>query len=260
MLAKKLIPTAKINWLREIGVDTYWLDASDNAKSANTPVIDQAQAPKVATYEQPAVAPVTPKDQNIAVNHGNLDQINSISALYQAFTQDFADLNQPFVFGMGPEQSPQYMIIGDQPGLDDEIIGKPFQGDQGILLQAILTSTRLPTADSCFMSYLFKYRLASGQHPGTDLIANNLAYLKREIELIQPENLIILGKYSARALLGLGTDASLTGIRGKRHTYQLSNGTEIGLWLSYPPAALLVYGSRKEQAWRDFVSIARYNN
>lgn len=275
MKPKKLIAKAKLAWLGEIGVDTHWLGAADGAikkndahattktaKSAdNQQLLGNQQSPakpKLAIHPKPTkeVNNLSGSVPNVALNIAELD---SLDKLYTAIVEQINTLNiaaRP-VLGAGVKEQPRYMLIGEQPGLDDSAAGKPFAGLQADLLAAIFKAVQLPDADACFMTHLVKYRLPNGIEPDQQIIQQNLQYLKQEINLIRPQNIIALGRIAASALLN---GADLKQLRGQMHYYKQANQQQIPLWISHQPIALLVHGARKDQAWRDFVAIAKFNS
>ncbi len=248
MKPRKFLSPEKLSWLAELGVDTHWLS------------VDTAPA-KIQPVKKPQLKVTPPQNQTkaqtsqkIAVTDGfKIGKHQGLDSLYAEIKQQHQanKIQTPLVLGFGVKQNPKYLIIGGQPGLGDEIYGKPFQGEQNLLLNAIFAEVKLPAAQSCFKTCVYKYRGAN-----TDAMYEHfLAILKQEINFLAPANIIALGKDAAKALLG----KNLADVRGKTHVYTDKTGRQIPLWLSHHPAALLVHASRKEQAWRDFLAISHFN-
>lgn len=261
MKPKKLIASAKLAWLNEIGMDTHWL-ASIDAISTSGPK-KQPSKPSVSASNSIAITPTskasmpTPSAESVVnVQVSELDTLDKLNESILDQIQAAGIVARP-VLGTGVSTKPRYMLIGEQPGLDDSAAGKPFVGDQAKLLQAIFKAVKLPDSDSCFMTHLLKYRLPSGVEPDGQQVKHNLQYLKQEIALVQPQNIIALGRVAASALLNV---ADVKGLRGQMHYYHQPEGTQVPLWISHQPVALLVHGARKDQAWRDFVAISKFNS
>lgn len=258
MKPKKMITAAQDAWLNELGVDTHWLVKQDIVAKQRPVQPTQSQVSEAPASAGRLPAAGEKKSANIQPMP-DLADVDSLSKLYDAIKSDLdnSGVVAHAVFGNGQEQEPQYMFIGEQPGLEDSAIGQPFAGDQAQLLAAIFKAVKLPEAQSRFMTNLIKYRLPNGAEPDKNLIERFLVYLKQEIALVQPKNIIALGSVAASALLN---GVNLKELRGQQHFYQPENGPQIPLWISHQPMALLVHGARKDQAWRDFVAIAKHNN
>lgn len=279
MTSNKMITAAKLAWLDEIGVDTYWLHAGDkqteqpaepksmaNSAPLTKPAAEVELVAEVESVtevepvtEVESVAEVEPIADTTPAQLQSAAELQSLTDLNNSLSLEIANLKAAVrpVLGKGLSQNPSYMLIGEQPGLDDIAVGEPFVGDQGKLLRAIFSSVRLPDSESVYMTNLLKYRLLNGVEPDDKLIKHYLTYLKQEINLVRPKNIIALGRIAASALLGNPDPKSL---RGQMHTYELADGGKVPLWVSHQPIALLVHGARKEQAWRDFIAIAKYNS
>lgn len=129
------------------------------------------------------------------------------------------------VFGVG-NQNADLMIIGDAPTLDDEKQGEPLVGRPGQLLTAMLNSIGLDRP-SVYITTLFKCR-----EPVSEKIESWLNLLEKQIALIQPKLLLVLGQNTAHYLLN--NTLTLDQLRGKIH---LLNNTP--LVVTYHPAHLL---------------------
>ncbi|MGB6243133.1 MAG: uracil-DNA glycosylase, partial [Castellaniella sp.] len=157
--------------------------------------------------------------------------------------------------GAGRTERPYYLIVAEQPGIDDEVAGQPFQGDSGRLLAAMLTAARLPNADERYGTYVMKCRAPGGHEPDPAEIAACRPYLHREIDLLRPRWILALGRVAAQAVLGGSAD--LEALRGASHPYQPANGPAIPVWVTHQPASLLVRSALKAEAWRDLVGLAQ---
>jgi DNA polymerase len=119
--------------------------------------------------------------------------------LYQNATQT--------VFGEG-QRSSRVMLIGEQPGNDEDLQGKPFVGPSGRLLDEALASAGIDRDDAYVTNVAkhFKWTPQGKRRlhktPGAREIAACLPWLEKEIELIKPEVLVCLGATAAKALLG----------------------------------------------------------
>src|SRR5690606_25488626 len=78
--------------------------------------------------------------------------------------------------GAGLAHRPRYLIVGEQPGLEDDARGLPLPGDQGRLLDAMLAAVRLPQADASWRTHVVKCRVAGGSEPAAEDIRSCLAW------------------------------------------------------------------------------------
>ncbi|MFL5244784.1 MAG: UdgX family uracil-DNA binding protein [Gemmataceae bacterium] len=129
----------------------------------------------------------------------------------------FQDATQT-VFGQGPRTA-RVLLVGEQPGNDEDLQGKPFVGPAGRLLDEGLQSAGIDRADAYVTNVVKHFKwVAKGkrrmhQTPTAREIAACLPWLEKEIELIKPEVLVCLGATAAKALLG--RDFKVTVQRGQ---------------------------------------------
>lgn len=116
-------------------------------------------------------------------------------------------LPHEFVWGFGSPDSP-VMLVGEAPGKDEVLQGRPFVGKAGKMLTAFLEGAGLNRED-LFISNAMKYRLSKeGARPGTlvnrparrEEILFSSAYLKREAEIIRPKAVVTLGNVPLKAV------------------------------------------------------------
>jgi len=146
------------------------------------------------------------------------------------------------VFGAGNQQV-DWMIIGEAPGFDEDLQGEPFVGRAGELLNAMLFSFGLQR-EQVFIANVLKCRPPQNRDPEPSEIAQCGPYLDRQIALLKPRLLLVLGRVAAHHILQ--TNSSLRDLRGRCHEY---NG--IPLIVTYHPAYLLRRPSEKVQSWLD---------
>jgi DNA polymerase len=111
------------------------------------------------------------------------------------------------VFGEGP-RSASIVLVGEQPGNDEDLKGHPFVGPAGRVLDRALDDAGLSRRDTYVTNVVkhFKWE-AKGKRrmhrkPGAREISACLPWLEREIELIRPRVLVVMGATAAQALLG----------------------------------------------------------
>ncbi|WP_442862073.1 uracil-DNA glycosylase [Bordetella sp. 02P26C-1] len=152
------------------------------------------------------------------------------------------------VFGMGARPA-RWMVIGEAPGEQEDRRGLPFVGRSGQLLDAMLRSVGMSRDENVFIANVIKCRPPGNRNPKPEEIAACSPYLKRQIEMIQPERILVVGRFAAQTLLG--TDATIGNLRGRQHVWTTEAGVRIPVIVSYHPAYLLRSPLEKARAWQD---------
>lgn len=140
------------------------------------------------------------------------------------------------------------MVVGEGPGEQEDLSGRPFVGRAGGLLDKMLESIEIPRAQ-VFIANVVKCRPPRNRAPLPDERHACLPYLQRQIALVRPRVILALGGTAAEALLGV--KQTLGSLRLKVHTLDSTP-----LVVTYHPAALLRNPNWKRPAWDD-LRIAR---
>jgi len=151
-----------------------------------------------------------------------------------------------FVFGAGSPTA-EVVFIGEAPGQKEDELGIPFVGRAGKLLDKILAAIEL-SRDDVFICNVLKCRPPNNRDPLAAEIELCEPYLKKQLELIQPNVIIALGRIAAKTLLRI--DEPLGKMREKTYLYH-----GIDTLVTYHPAALLRNPNLKRPAWDDFQKI-----
>ncbi|MBR6327678.1 MAG: uracil-DNA glycosylase [Alphaproteobacteria bacterium] len=155
------------------------------------------------------------------------------------------------VFGDGNKNA-DVMIIGEAPGADEDRIGLPFVGRSGRLLEKMLAAIGLKRED-VYITNVLPWRPPGNRTPTDAEIAVCLPFLKRQIELINPKIILLLGGSAANAVLDNAD--SISRLRGHFLDYTLSTTTVIPALASFHPAFLLRNSAQKAKAWTDFLRL-----
>ena len=147
------------------------------------------------------------------------------------------------VFGTGSPTA-RLMFVGEAPGAEEDRTGEPFVGRAGQLLTDMITKGMGLTRDEVYIANILKSRPPENRNPLPDEIANCLPYLERQIAIIRPEFLCLLGATAAQALLETGV--SVGRLRGRWHRYR-----GIPTIVTYHPSYLLRNPAAKKDAWED---------
>lgn len=163
-----------------------------------------------------------------------------------------ADLSQNVVFADGPDDA-ALMIVGEAPGEDEDLSGRPFVGRAGQLLDRILASVDLDRGE-VYVTNLVKRRPPGNRNPTLAEIEASSGILVDQIRIVRPRVIATLGNVPTRWFLG--TDEGITRLHGTWHDW---NG--IRLMPLYHPAYLLRNPSRergkpKWQMWEAMKDLA----
>ncbi len=145
----------------------------------------------------------------------------------------------------------QIMFIGEAPGRDEDREGRPFVGRAGKLLDRMLEALALDRS-KVYITNILPWRPPQNRDPTPEEAATCLPFLRRHIELAQPNVLVLLGAVSARHLLG--TTEGIMRTRGRWQVYQTKNQA-IPTMPTLHPAYLLRQPSAKRLVWRDLLSV-----
>ncbi len=152
------------------------------------------------------------------------------------------------VFGDG-DPSAGIVFIGEAPGRDEDLQGVPFVGRAGKLLDKILAAIEFSRKD-VYIANILKCRPPNNLDPEEKEVNACEAYLKRQLEIIDPVIICALGRVAAQNLLR--TKASMKVLREGIHYYN-----ETKVLVTYHPAALLRNPSLKRPAWEDMKLLRR---
>jgi len=149
------------------------------------------------------------------------------------------------------------MFVGEAPGADEDKQGLAFVGRAGKLLTDIIIAMGL-TREEVFIGNILKCRPPGNRDPKLDEIDNCWPYLKRQLEIIQPEIIVALGAHAARTLLD--SKDAIGKLRGRFHEYKFSDDLPPAkLMPTYHPAYLLrnySYDNRK-RVWEDMMKVLK---
>ena len=151
-----------------------------------------------------------------------------------------------FVFGSGSAQS-KIMFIGEAPGRNEDLQGKPFVGQAGKILDELLSLIGFERKE-VFIANVLKCRPPQNRDPQSEEINNCKNYLFRQIQIIDPEIICTLGRHSTQLILK--TDKSITGLRGR--VFKADNRYIMPI---NHPAAVLYTPSRMEVLKSDFLRL-----
>jgi len=155
-----------------------------------------------------------------------------------------------FVFGEG-DKNASLLLIGEAPGAQEDLEGRPFVGRSGKLLDKILKAIDRDRFNDTYICNILKCRPPENRNPSLSEIDKCKPYLNHQIKLINPKLIVTLGLVAASTLLGKAS--SLKDMRNNIFYYM-----NYPVLVTYHPAFLLRSPSFKRNAWEDFKRIRDY--
>lgn len=145
------------------------------------------------------------------------------------------------------------MIVGEAPGRDEDRVGLPFVGASGQLLDKMLGSIGLDRSN-VYIANLLPWRPPGNRTPTQEETNMLLPWLRRHIQLANPEFVFILGGSSAKALLQ--TKDGILKLRGKWQSIDYGDGIQRPTLASLHPAYLLRSPAQKRLSFHDLLALS----
>lgn len=160
-----------------------------------------------------------------------------------------AATRQQVVVGRGNTQA-RVLIVGEAPGEQEDKQGLPFVGKAGQLLENMLAAAGIDSQQDVYICNVIKCRPPGNRNPAPDEIAHCHDYLRWQIDNLQPDIIVALGRFAAHTLLQ--TQAPISSLRRRVHQ---AYGKP--LLVTFHPAYLLRSPAEKAKAWQDWSHAAR---
>ena len=237
---------AALEWQVAMGVDEAILDSP----------VDRTTT--LALQKQPAAeetVSVEPHLDAVAVARELATAANSLDAL-RAALEGFAlcELKlgaKQLVFSDG-QPNARVMIVGEAPGRDEDLQGKPFVGRAGRLLDLMFSHIGLSRetpdgATAFYITNVLPWRPPQNRDPKPEEMAMMLPFLTRHIELIDPDIVVAMGNHACQALLG---KRGITRLRGN---WGVAFGKPV--LPMFHPAYLLRTPEAKRETWADLLAL-----
>ena len=160
---------------------------------------------------------------------------------------ELSETRNHVIFGEG-NVSAKILIIGEAPGRDEDIQGRPFVGTSGQLLDKILSACGFTREEHVFISNIVKCRPPDNRVPTRFEADACIPWLLKQIELIDPKILILLGATALKHMAG--PEHRITREHGKWLSLQGRLAMPV-----FHPAALLHDPRLKRDTWEDYKKI-----
>lgn len=191
----------------------------------------------------------------MATKQADLDDLKK-SIIDDGITPELAKSATQLVFGDGNIDA-AVVLIGEAPGKNEDLQGKPFVGASGKFLNEMLEMIGLKRED-VYITNIVKYRPPENRDPTPEEKKTFLPYLQSQLEIIQPKVIVTLGRHSMNCFL---PDLQISKVHGQPKRVRLSlkkdseDTLEVVILPLYHPAAALYNGSQRQVLIDDFALI-----
>lgn len=182
-----------------------------------------------------------------------IDKVSALEALGNEISIcrkcALAGLRTRAVPGEGNPEA-RLMFVGEAPGGDEDLQGRPFVGRAGKLLDRIIAAMGFDRRE-VFIANILKCRPPNNRDPLPDEVRACSPYLLRQVEIIRPEVLVTLGKPATNFFSG--REAAMTAVHGRFFDF---NGIQV--MPTYHPAFLLRNERFKRDVWQDMKQVMAF--
>ncbi len=223
-------------------VNEFFSDVPDTPSPAPEP----SPVPIQSNPSAPSPAPfISPEAVDTPLGTMNLDELNAVSQSCRKCP--LCQGRNNVVFGEGAPNA-DLMFIGEGPGYDEDQQGRPFVGKAGELLTKMINAMQF-TREQVYIANIVKCRPPKNRNPLPEEAEVCLPYLLRQIELIQPKVIVVLGAVPLKYLLNKN---GIMRLRGKWDSYK-----SIKVMPTFHPAYLLRNPGAKREVWNDLQQVMK---
>src|SRR5580698_2981835 len=217
-----------------------------------TPDRLQRSGPPPAAEGKALVSPdaATMAAREAARTAANLDDLRKLLENFEGCS--LRNTATQLVFADGNPEG-RLMFVGEAPGYEEDVSGKPFVGRSGKLLDRMIEAIGLDRT-KVYIANVVSWRPPGNRTPTPQETAICLPFIRRQIELANPDILVCLGGPSMQTLLG--TKDGITRMRGRWFPFD-TGSREIRAMATFHPAFLLRSPLQKRLSWRDFLAIKK---
>lgn len=205
-------------------------------------------APAIRTFAPPSAPVSSPAGSADPAKAQTLAELRAALSAFEGCGLKATAKN--LCFFRGAEIAP-LMVIGEAPGREEEMAGKPFVGPAGQLLDMMLAAIGLTEANVHITNVVY-WRPPGNRTPSPQETHACAPFLARQIELVAPSVILLLGGTAAKQMLA--TEEGIMKLRGKWHE---TGGVrrKIATLATLHPAYVLRVPASKRQVWRDLLTV-----
>ena len=199
--------------------------------------------------------------KNKCFNKMKIKKINSLKQLKELVVNStnlqIKETSNNIVFGDGNPNA-DVMLIGEAPGFNEDRRGIPFCGQSGILLNNALKVINLDRS-KCYITNVVYWRPPGNRRPNNVEIQTCKIYIEKQIQLIMPKVLILIGSVAVESLLNLNTPMN----KLRKQSFSYSNFflvNKIKTFVIFHPSYILRNLYQKKNMYYDLIKIINYIN
>ena len=145
------------------------------------------------------------------------------------------------------------MLVGEAPGIEEDDVGQTFLGESGILLKKMLSAINIKK-ENIYTTYAVNFRPPEDRKPNTAEIKRYSQFLQKQISIIKPKIIVLMGSSAMESLTGLNNKISIE--RGKWKEVIVKN-TSYNIIITFNPSYLLRVPENKKYSWEDLKKIKK---
>ncbi len=240
----------------QAGVDVFSAEEPFGLELFNTNAVEQTSQNVIRAVSRQAVTDLSQSMQgaqecmkNLCLRSKSLDQLANEIEEFEGCSLKLTAKNT--VFGTG-SQNAKVMLIGEAPGADEDRQGVPFVGKCGKLLDLSLQALGFKRED-CFITNILPWRPPGNRNPTDAEVALCLPFVKKQIDLVGPDCIIMLGAVATNAIME--SNDPISKIRGRWLNYVAENGKNINVMPTFHPSYLLRNPLAKAKFWSDMLKV-----
>lgn len=240
-----------LKWQSDMGVETVILEAPVNrlqVKDGSTQPRLSNQILTAASTLITTEGPETSADR-LASSAKTLSDLEISIRAFNGCALKATATNT--VFCDGAVES-KVMLIGEAPGADEDRVGKPFVGECGKLLDAMMAAIGRFRPDGFYLSNILPWRPPGNRKPTDMEVAICLPFIRRHIELAAPKLILLLGGTATHALLNI--NEGITRARGQWYSLPIGQYSA-PVMATFHPAYLLRQPQAKAKVWQDLMAV-----
>lgn len=239
----------QLEHLRVLGIEGIRPTAATAPTAARPAPITSAEPPKQVETRSPSslFGELTPAAPVLTKSTETFEQIH---AEIGSCTRCPLHLERTHVVHTEGNRKARLMFVGEAPGADEDMQARPFVGRAGQLLTKIIEAIGLKR-EEVLIGNVNRCRPPGNRAPTTEEASMCKPYLLREIAVVQPEVIVVLGNTAMKNLLD--TREGITKLRGRFQDYK-----GIKVMPTFHPAYLLRDPSKKRETWEDLKKVRDY--
>ena len=238
----------------DAGAQTQRQPTERQPETAPQPAVRKVTPPNLSATRNtapPAGLPA-PDTRELAAACANMAELRDAISTFDGCALKRTATNT--VVGSGDEAA-ALMVVGEAPGAEEDRQGTPFIGPAGQLLERMLAAIGLKRSE-VYITNILPWRPPGNRSPTVEEIALCQPFVERQIALVQPKILVLVGGISAKALLD--KREGITRLRGTWRDITISGLAEpVPTMATFHPAYLLRQPTAKREVWRDLLAIQK---